>query len=69
MVVPSRRRTLLISNLCYAFPDWSKEKIQTSAKESAARMIEMGLFLLLSLLGKEVKRKTIHMSNDVERKQ
>ena len=69
MVVPSRRRTLLISNLCYAFPDWSKEKIQTSAKESAARMIEMGLFSLVHpFLGKEVKRKTIHMSNDVERK-
>jgi heptosyltransferase II len=46
VAAPSKRRRILLSNLKRAFPDWPLEKIISVAKESSARMFEMGFFSL-----------------------
>ena len=69
LFVPSRRRSVLLSNLRYAFPEWSKRRRRLMAKESASRMIEMGLFSLMHYhLSKEKKRHTVQYSAGTELK-
>ncbi len=48
MFLPSRRRELLLLNLSYAFPGLSKQDKLAMARESASRMIEMGLFSIMN---------------------
>ena len=45
VAVPSGRRTVLFSNLKYAFPGRSGSEIKKIARESAARMIETNMIL------------------------
>ena len=60
MTIPNSRRRLLISNLLHAFPDWNYSKILSVAKESAARMFEMGFFsLCYPYMSKEQHRHTV----------
>ena len=57
---PNPRRRVLLSNLSHAFPYWSKEELHSNAKESAARMIEMGLFsLIYPYMSMDVRRRTV----------
>jgi heptosyltransferase-2 len=60
ITIPNSRRRLLLSNFRHVFPDWSHEKILSVAKESAARMFEMGFFSLsYPFMTKEQCRHTV----------
>ena len=60
LAVPNSRRRLLLSNLTHAFPEWDYTKILSVAKESSARMFEMGLFsLCYPFMSSEQKRRTV----------
>jgi len=68
MAIPSRRRSLLVSNLSYAFPGWSKEKRLSCARESASRMIEMGVFsLVYPFLSTDCRRRAVLIDQKVEK--
>lgn len=45
--LPLKRKRVLLSNLVHAFPSWNKAKLKSVARESAARMFEMGLFSII----------------------
>ena len=65
--VPSRRRRLLLSNLKHSFPNWNQAKIKSVARESSARMLEMGfLSLIYPFLSKEKLKKTLLFSSKAE---
>lgn len=67
VLVPSKRRRLLFSNLKHAFPEWSDAKIKSVASQSAARMFEMGFFsLAYPFLSKEKLKRTVLYSSEVE---
>ena len=58
--IPNPRRRVLLSNLSHAFPYWSKEELYSNAKESAARMIEMGLFsLIYPFMSMDMRKRTV----------
>jgi len=66
---PSQRRRILLSNLKYAFPDRDYREIKRIARESAARMFEMGMFsLCYPFLGKEKLRRSVVYSDEAEKK-
>ena len=68
-VFPSRRKETLISNLRYAFPEWSEPKIDRVARVSVARMIEMGFFsLTYPFMSKSRWRNSVSYSEDTEKK-
>jgi len=57
--IPSGRRRVLLSNLRHAFPERSEHELLSTARESAARMFEMGFFsLCYPFLGKDKLRKS-----------
>ena len=60
LILPSRRKKILFSNLTHSFPDWSHQKINSVARESTARMFEMGFFSLCYPFF--FKRRTAQMS-------
>ena len=74
-VFPSRRKETLISNLRYAFPEWSNSKIRRVARISTERMLEMGFFSLtypiyaekkdgeICLYSTEIEQKLIKLKN------
>ena len=65
--IPSRRRRLLFSNLKHSFPDWNHDKIKSVARQSSARMFEMGFFsLTYPFLSKEKRKRTVIYSREVE---
>lgn len=45
--LPMERKRVLLSNLVHAFPSWHKAKLMSVARESAARMFEMGFFSMV----------------------
>jgi len=60
LAFPSSRRRLLLSNLTHAFPEWNYSRTFSVAKESSARMFEMGFFsLCYPFMSSEQKRRTI----------
>ena len=60
ITIPNSRRSLLLSNLRHVFPDWGHDKILSVAKESAARMFEMGFFSLsYPFMSNEQRRHTV----------
>jgi heptosyltransferase-2 len=60
LAVPTSRRRLLLSNLTHAFPEWNYSKTLSVAKESSARMFEMGFFsLCYPFMSSEQRRKTV----------
>ena len=68
-VFPSRRKETLISNLRYAFPEWSNSKVRRVARISTERMLEMGFFsLTYPFMGKERWRKSVQYSTETEQK-
>ena len=68
-VFPSRRKETLISNLRYAFPEWSEPKIDGIARVSVARMLEMGFFsLTYPFMSKSRWRNSVLYSEDTEKK-
>ena len=57
---PNPRRRLILANLSHAFPSWEHGKIKRIARESVARMFEMGFFsLCYPFLPSNVLRQTI----------
>ena len=67
VLLPSKRRRLLFSNLKHAFPEWSHGKIKSVARKSSARMFEMGFFsLTYPFLSKEKRKRTVLYSKEVE---
>ena len=65
--IPSERRRVLLSNLRYAFPGRPEADLLNTARESAARMFEMGFFsLCYPFLSKGKLRKTILYDMDAE---
>ncbi|MBT3635585.1 MAG: hypothetical protein HN531_01485, partial [Opitutae bacterium] len=65
--IPSGRRRLLFSNLKHSFPDWSHAKVKSVARQSSARMFEMGFFsLTYPFLSKDKLKRTILYSREVE---
>jgi len=68
-VFPSRRKETLISNLRYAFPEWSNSKVRRVARISTERMLEMGFFsLTYPFMGKERWRKSVQYSTETEQR-
>lgn len=60
LAFPSSRRRLLLSNLTHAFPEWDYSKTLSIAKESSARMFEMGCFsLCYPFMSSEQRRRTV----------
>jgi heptosyltransferase-2 len=60
LAFPSSRRRLLLSNLTHAFPEWEYSKILSVARESSARMFEMGFFsLCYPFMSSEQRRRTV----------
>ena len=69
MTIPNSRRRLLLSNLSHAFPKWEYEKILTVARESSARMFEMGFFsLCYPNMSKDQLRHTVFYDDDTQTK-
>jgi heptosyltransferase-2 len=69
MTIPNSRRSLLLSNLRHVFPDWGHDKILSVAKESAARMFEMGFFSLsYPFMSNEQRRHTVFYDKQAEKK-
>ena len=67
IVIPSKRKKLLLSNLRYAFPDWNEKRRREIASVSASRMLEMGLFSLsYQYLPKYKKRHSLNFSRETE---
>ncbi len=65
--MPKRMR-LVYSNLKKCYPDWSEKKIRNLAFESAARTVEMGLFVLASPYMKESElKKRFTLSESLKR--
>ena len=54
--LPLKRKRVLLSNLVHAFPFWSKAKLNSVARESAARMFEMGFFSIIYPYFNKAKR-------------
>ena len=68
-VFPSARKEILLSNLRYAFPNWSESKIQRTARVSAARMLEMGFFsLTYPFMNKERWGHSVYFPENTEMK-
>jgi len=68
-VFPSQRKSVLLSNLSYAFPGWSNSKVRRVARISTARMLEMGFFsLTYPFMGKERWRKSVQYSAVTEKR-
>ncbi len=66
--IPSGRRRVLLSNLRYAFPGRSEADLLNTARESAARMFEMGFFsLCYPFLGKDKLRKSVTYTEHAEK--
>jgi heptosyltransferase-2 len=69
MSIPNSRRRLLISNLRHAFPKWEYNKVLSVARESSARMFEMGFFsLCYPFMSKDQLRHTVFYDDDTEAK-
>ena len=69
MTIPNPRRRLIVSNLCHSFPEWDYLKILSVAKESFARMFEMGLFsLCYPFMTRDQLRHTVFYDDDTEAK-
>ena len=59
--LPLKRKRVLLSNLLHAFPTWNKAKLKSVARESAARMFEMGFFsLIYPYFNKMERLQTVH---------
>ena len=68
-VFPSQRKSILLSNLKYAFPEWSNSKVRRVGRISTERMLEMGFFsLTYPFMGKERWRKSVQYSAETEQK-
>ena len=68
-IFPSSRKETLLSNLRYAFPEWSEGKIQRSARISVARMLEMGFFsLTYPFLSRDRLRRSLFFPEKTEMK-
>ena len=66
---PSARRRILFSNLHHALPHRSYDEIKRIARESAARMFEMGFFsLCYPFLGHDELRRSVVYSSEAEEK-
>ena len=69
MTIPNSRKRLLLSNLTHAFPEWKYPKILSLAKESSARMFEMGFFsLCYPFMSRDGLRHTVYYDDDTEAK-
>ena len=69
LLFPSRRKQTIVSNLKYAFPSWSKEKIRDVTIVSFARTIEMGFFsIIYPHMDKDSWRQTLQVSQAGEEK-
>ena len=68
-VFPSQRKSVLLSNLKYAFPEWSNSKVRRVARISTERMLEMGFFsLTYPFMVKERWRKSVQYSAETEQR-
>ena len=68
-VFPSQRKSILLSNLSYAFPGWSNSKVRKVARISLERMLEMGFFsLTYPFMRKERWRESVQYSAETEKK-
>ena len=56
--LPNKRKRVLLSNLVHAFPSWSKAKLTSVARESTARMFEMGFFSIIYPHFNKAKRRS-----------
>ena len=60
IAIPTSRRRLLLSNFSHVFTNWCFLKVKSAAKDSAARMFEMGLFTLCyPFMNSEQRRRTV----------
>ena len=68
-VFPSARKETLLTNLRYAFPEWSEGKIQRTGRASVARMLEMGFFsLTYPFMNKDRWNRSVYFSENTEKK-
>ena len=69
LILPSKRKKILFSNLAHSFPNWSQQKINSVARESTARMFEMGFFsLCYPFFSKDERRRCLFIDREVEKK-
>ena len=69
VTVPNPRRRILLSNLKQAFPEWSEKRILRVARQSAAGMVEMGLFsLAYPCMSDRRMRRILSFSPEAKRK-
>ena len=69
LILPSKRKKILFSNLTHSFPNWSQQKINSVARESTARMFEMGFFsLCYPFFSKDERRRCLFIDREVEKK-
>lgn len=67
MLLPSKRKRILLANLHYAFPQWSGIKLKSVAKTSVSRMFEMGFFsLCYPFLSVDKLRRTVLFTKESE---
>ena len=67
VAIPWSRRRTLLANLNRAFPKWPRKRLLTVARESAACLVEMGLFsLAYPCLSNDRIRRLLHISSKTE---
>ena len=59
ILIPNKRKRIILSNLRYAFPEWEHEKILVTGRISAARMFELGFFSLTYPFFSDDQRKRV----------
>ncbi len=68
-ILPTSRKQTLLSNLRYAFPQWTDDKIHRVARISVARMLEMGFFsLTYPFMSKSRWSSSVLYSENTEKK-
>ena len=69
ILIPNKRKRIILSNLKYAFPEWEHERLLVTAKISAARMFELGFFsLIYPFFSDDQKKRVLLIDHHAELK-
>ena len=69
ILIPNKRKRIILSNLRYAFPKWDHERILVTGRISAARMFELGFFsLTYPFFSNDQKKRVLLIDHHAELK-
>ena len=69
ILIPNKRKRIILSNLKYAFPEWEHERILDTGRISAARMFELGFFsLTYPFFSNDQKKRVLLIDHHAELK-